>query len=46
MQRRLKALGGITIVMDPISTDGILVDHMTLMLMGSTGRHLEVFSIP
>ena len=46
MQRRIKALGGIEIVMDPISTDSILVDHMTLLLMESTGGHLEVFIIP
>ena len=46
MQRSIKALGGIKVVIDPISTDSILVDHMTLMLMGSTGRHLEVIIIP
>ena len=41
-----KALGGMTVVIDPISTDSILVDRMSLMLMGSTGRHLEVIVIP
>ena len=43
-----KALGGITVVMHPISTDRILVDHicMKLSLMGSTGTPLEVNSIP
>ena len=46
VQRRIKAFGGIEIVMDPISTDSILVDHMTLLLMESTGGHLEVFIIP
>ena len=46
VQRRLKALGGIKLVIDPISTDSILVDTMTLLPMGSTGRHLEVLSIP
>ena len=46
MQRRLKALGGIKLVIDPISTDTILVDTMTLLAMGSTGMHLEVFIIP
>ena len=39
-------LGGITVVMNPISTDSILVDTMTLLPMGSTGRHLEVIIIP
>ena len=42
VQRRVKALGGMENVMNPISTDSILVDHMTLLLMGSTGRNLEV----
>ena len=42
----IKALGAIRFVINPISTDGIVVDHMTLLLMGSTGRHLEVFIIP
>ena len=37
-----KALGGIKVVIDLISSDIILVDHLTLLLMGSTGRHLEV----
>ena len=46
MQRRLKALGGIKLVMNPISTDSILVDHIKLLLMGSTGKHLEVIIIP
>ena len=46
MQRRLKALGGIKLVIDPISTDSILVDLIRLMPMGSTGTHLEVFIIP
>ena len=46
MQRRLKALGGIKLVMNPISTDIILVDHMALLPMGSTGWHLEVIIIP
>ena len=41
-----RALGGMKIVMNPISTDSILVDHMALLLMGSTGRNLEVLSIP
>ena len=46
VQGSIKALGGIRFVIDPISTDGTLVDHMTLLLMGSTGRHLEIFIIP
>ena len=46
MQRRLKALGGIMIVMHPISTGSILVDTITLLPMGSTGIYLEVFIIP
>ena len=46
MQRGIKALGGTRVVMHPISTDSIFVDHMTLMLMGSSGRHLEAFIIP
>ena len=46
MQRRLKALGGIKLVMNPISTDSILVDHIKLLPMGSTGWHLEVIIIP
>ena len=37
-----KALGGIKVVINLISNDIILVDHLTLLLMGSTGRHLEV----
>ena len=37
-----KALGGIKVVINLISSDVILVDHLTLLLMGSTGRHLEV----
>ena len=46
MQRRLKAHGGIKLVMNPISTDSILVDHMSLLPMGSTGWHLEAIIIP
>ena len=41
-----KALGGIKIVINPISTDSTLVDHIKLLLMGSTGKHLEVIIIP
>ena len=46
VRRPTKALGGITVIMHPISTDRILVDHMKLSLMGSTGTPLEVNSIP
>ena len=46
MQRRLKVLGGITIVIHPISTDSIVVDLIKLMPMGSTGTDLEAFIIP
>ena len=45
VQRRIKALGGIKLVINPISTDSILVDHMTLLPMGSIGWHLEVIII-
>ena len=45
MQRRLKALGGIKLVMNPISTDSILVDLIKLTPMGSTGGNLEVVII-
>ena len=41
-----RALGGIKIVMNPISTDSILVDLIRLTPMGSTGGHLEVIIIP
>ena len=37
-----KALGGIEVFINLISSDIILVDHLTLLLMGSTERHLEV----
>ena len=37
-----KALGGIKVVINLISSDIILVDHLTLLLMELTGRHLEV----
>ena len=37
-----KAPGGIKVVINLISTDIILVDHLTLLLMESTGKHLEV----
>ena len=33
------ALGGIKVVINLISSDIILVDHLTLLLMESTGRH-------
>ena len=46
VQWSIKALGGIRIVIILISTDSILVDHTSLVLMGSTGRHLEVIIIP
>ena len=46
MQRSIKGLGGIKVVIDPISTDSILVDLITLLPMGSTGRHLEANIIP
>jgi len=46
VQRRLKVLGGITIVIHPISTDSIVVDLIKLMPMGSTGTDLEAFIIP
>ena len=39
-------LGGITVVIHPISTESILVDLITLLPMGSTGWHLEVIIIP
>ena len=41
-RKETKALGGIKVVINLISSDIILVDHLTLLLMGSTGRHLEV----
>ena len=44
--RSTKALGGIITVIILISTDSILVDDTSLMLMGSTGWHLEVIVIP
>ena len=34
-----KALGGIKVVINQISSDITLVDHPTLLLMESTGRH-------
>ena len=34
------------IVIHPISTESISVDHMALLPMGSTGRHLEANIIP
>ena len=37
-----KAPGGIKVVINLISSDIILVDHLTLLLMESTGRYLEV----
>ena len=37
-----KAPGGIKVVINLISSDIILVDHLTLLLMESTGKHLEV----
>ena len=46
MQRSIEALGGIKVVIDPISTDSISVDHMRLLPMGSTGSHLEANIIP
>ena len=48
VQWGIKALGGIKIVMNPISTDCTFVDLMivTLMALGSTGWNLEVIVIP
>ena len=37
-----KAPGGIKVAINLISSDIILVDHLTLLLMESTGRYLEV----
>ena len=37
-----KGPGGIKVAINLISSDIILVDHLTLLLMGSTGKHLEV----
>ena len=44
-QGSIKALGGIKLVINPISTDSILVDHMTLLPMGSIVWHLGVIII-
>ena len=41
-----KELGGITLVIHPISTDSTLVDHTYLMLMVSSGTLSEVNIIP
>ena len=46
VQGSIKAHGGIKVVIDPVSTDVILEDHIILCLMGSTGNHLEVYIIP
>ena len=37
-----KGPGGIKVVINLISSDIILVDHLTLLLMESTGKHLGV----
>ena len=46
VQRCLKVLGGITVVIHPISTDSIVVDLIIVTPTGSTGSHLEVNIIP
>ena len=41
-----KALGGTRVVIWPTSTVSTMADHMTHMLMGSTGIPSEDFTIP
>ena len=46
VQWRIKVLGGITIVIHPISTDSIVVDLIIVTPTGSTGSYLEAYIIP